>query len=160
DSPSFPEIPVEVQYTAADLEGRKAVTFDTAKIEHQLLGVAITAYKEARSSNLLPGGEIPEARREASEQRVEAPYEIQHSDWPHVTAQYGGSGDYVFAVSHVHIVKYAHVKLTAGSVIAENDAALQGKLEKAAARVEARFAPELDSLAGLVATNDAVWKVA
>ena len=118
------------------------------RFARQLLGVAEAAYKEARAADLLPKAKSPESRRGAAEQHVEAIYTIHHSDWPAVTAQYGGNGDYEFAVTHLHIVKSARMKLTQGSLVAYNDAALQRKLGIAEARVQERFAGDLGQFSG------------
>ena len=137
-------VPIRRQYADADLDKGGGGRFDADTICGQLLGVAEAAYKEARAADLLPKAKSPESRRGAAEQHVEAIYTIHHSDWPAVTAQYGGNGDYEFAITHLHIVKSARMKLTQGSLVAYNDAALQRKLGIAEARVQERFAGDLE----------------
>ena len=153
-------VPIRRQYADADLDKGGGGRFDAQTICAQLLGVAEAAYKEARAADLLPKAKSPESRRGAAEQHVEAIYTIHHSDWPAVTAQYGGNGDYEFAVTHLHIVKSARMKLTQGSLVAYNDAALQRKLGIAEARVQERFAADLGQFSGVIPTDESVWKAA
>jgi hypothetical protein len=153
-------IPIRRQYADADLDKGGGGRFDAQTICRQLLGVAEAAYKEARTADLLPKAKSPESRRGAAEQHVEAIYTIHHSDWPSVTAQYGGNGDYEFAITHLHIVKSARMKLTQGSLVAYNDAALQRKLGIAEARVQERFAGDLERFSGVIPTDADVWKAA
>jgi hypothetical protein len=160
ESPSAPDVGVELKYTDEDLYGGPGVRFHDLNIQRELFGVAVTAYKVAQSSDLLPGAKDPEARRNDAEQHVQDAYQIHHVNWPSVSAKYGGPGNYVFEVSHLHIVRSAHVKLTPGSVVAYNEAALQARLEKAAHAVEARFESDLHSLYGVIPTDTSVWKVA
>ncbi len=153
-------VPIRRQYSDADLDKGGSGRFEAEAICRQLLAVAEAAYKEAQASNLLPKAKSPESRRDAAEQHVEAIYTIHHSDWPAATAQYGGNGDYEFAVTHLHIVKSARMKLTQGSVVAYNDAALQRKLAIAEARVQERVAGDLEPFSGVVPTDERVWKAA
>ena len=147
-------VPVQRQFADADLDSGGSDRFDEQTICRQLLGVAEAAYKEAQASDLLPKAKSPESRRGAAEQRVEAIYTIHHSDWPAVTAQYGGNGDYEFAITHLHIVKSARMKLTQGSLVAYNDAALQRKLSIAEDKVQARFGSELEPFSGVIPTDE------
>jgi hypothetical protein len=153
-------VPIRRQYADADLDKGGGGRFDAETICGQLLGVAEAAYKEARAADLLPKAKSPESRRGAAEQHVEAIYTIHHSDWPAVTAQYGGNGDYEFAITHLHIVKSARMKLTQGSLVAYNDAALQRKLGIAEARVQEKFAGDLGRFSGVIPTDESVWKAA
>jgi hypothetical protein len=153
-------VPIKRQYADADLDQGAGGRFDAQRICRQLLSVAEAVYKEAQASDLLPGAKSPESRRGAAEQRVEAIYTIHHSDWPAVTAQYGGNGDYEFAITHLHIVKSARMKLTQGTLVAYNDAALQRKLGIAEARVQESFANDLEPFSGVIPTDASVWKIA
>ncbi len=134
------------------------------RMRQQLQDVAIAAFKVAQSFDLLPGAKNPEARQEKAENQILATYSIDHSNWPAPKVTYGpiqeNSSDYQLTIKDLHFVGSARVVATPGSVTGVNTAQIEAKLSQASKQVDHRFQDSLNSLQGVIPTNDAVWKVA